>query len=239
RHLMLDNNISRVPVLDEEGDVTGLIDSTDILGMMIKRERQPAGGTSTGGGGEDFKGDKTYVAGGNERDKMSEISADQLMHENYSRASDHMSGTEAVDQMLDEKKDDILFVDDGYPEAILTLKDLIDHVADYAQQQTILVQLTGVDVPEEKAVIQDKLKKQVQGSLGRKLEKPQDLSLRIKKAEKDGKKHRWELDLKLVSEYGVTTVNEEGWELMDALDEALDELNRIIRDKHGKETEHR
>ncbi|MFB6190800.1 MAG: CBS domain-containing protein, partial [Candidatus Nanohaloarchaea archaeon] len=235
RHAMLDNNISRVPVLDSEGELAGIIDSIDILRMMIKREKQSAGGTS----GDRSGRKEVNIAGGKEKDRMSDITADQLMHENPQTSRDHMPASEAVDRMKESGEDDIIFVESGYPEAIITSKDLIGHLADLAQQQTTLVQLTGVDLPEEKAVIHNKLRNQLQGSLGRKLEKPQDLTLRVKKAEKDGKKHRWELDLKLVSEYGVTAVNEEGWELMDALDEALNELNRIIRDEHDRKTEHR
>jgi len=63
--------------------------------------------------------------------------------------------------------------------------------------------------------------------------------LRVRKKEKDGKKHRWELEVQLVSEYGVTSIDEEGWKLLDTLDEALNELNTVIRKEHEKRTEHR
>ncbi len=234
RHAMLDNNISRLPVVGGDGDLSGIIDSVDILGMMIKRDRQPSGGTSG-----DRQSDKVYIAGGREREDMSEITVDQLMQENPSTSEDHMAGIEAVKKMLDEGEDDIIFVEDSYPEAIITLKDLVDYLAELAKQQTIMVQITGADLPEEKAVLHNKIRKQLQGSLGRKLKRPEELKLRVKKKEKDGKKHRWELDLNLSSEYGVTAINEEGWDLLDTLDEALNELNTVIRKEHDKRTEHR
>lgn len=234
RHKMLDNNISRVPVLDDDDRITGMIDSVNLLRMLVKREKQSSGGTS----GNRHGREEVNIAGGNERIKMSKVTADQLMTRGFTTSEDHMPATEAVEKMLDEEEDDIIFIKQGRPEAIITLKDLIKHVAD-RPQKTILVQLTGVDLPEEKAVIHNKLRNALQGGLGRKLDRPQDLSLRVKKSEKDGKKHRWELDLKLVSGYGVTTVNEEGWEFLDVLDEAINELDRVIRDKHEKRTEHR
>ncbi|MFB6190690.1 MAG: CBS domain-containing protein [Candidatus Nanohaloarchaea archaeon] len=235
RHLMLDNNISRVPVLDGEGTLSGIIDSVDILRMVIKRQQPDPGGTA----GDRHGTEEINIAGGDEKDRMSDVTVDQLMSRNYSTSTDHMPVHDAVEQMLEEGEDDILFVDDDYPESIVTVKDIVEYLADFAQQQTILVQLTGVDLPEEKAVLNNKLKNQLQGSLGRKLDRPEELKVVVKKAEKDGKKHRWELNVQLTSEYGVINVNEEGWELLDALDEALDELNRIVRDKHERKTEHR
>ncbi len=234
RHAMLDNNISRLPVIDD-GELTGKLDSVDVLRMMIKRERQSAGGTS----GRREGTEEVNIAGGKEKDKMSEITVDQLMQNSVSTSEEHMTGTEAIQKMQEEDEDEIIFVEDGYPEEIITLKDLVDHLAELAEQQTILVQLTGVDLPEEKAALHNKIRNQLRGSLGRKLKRPEELKLRVRKKEKDGKKHRWELEMQLVSEYGVTSVDEEGWELLDTLDEALNQLNTIIRKEHEKRTEHR
>jgi len=234
RHMMLDNNISRLPVIDN-GELTGKIDSVDILRMMIKRERQAAGGTS--GRREGTR--EVNIAGGNEKEELSDVTVNQLMQESYLTNEEHMTAVEAVRSMKEDETDEIIFVEDGYPEEIVTLKDIIDHLAELAQRQTIMVQLTGVELPEEKAALHDKIRTQLQGSLGRKLKNPQEFKLRVRKKEKDGKKHRWELEVQLVSEYGVTSIDEEGWKLLDTLDEALNELNTVIRKEHEKRTEHR
>lgn len=233
RHMMLDNNISRLPVLENDS-LTGVIDSVDILRMMIPRESQAAGGTSGGRHGKDV-----HIAGGEEKESMSDITVDQLMQPNPVSSSSHMKVVEAAEEMLEQSSDEIIFVDDDYPNGIVTVKDVVDYVADLEAVDTVLVQLTGLEVPEEKAAIHNAIKRQLQGSLGRKLDRPEEVTLRIKKAEKDGRKHRYEIDLKLFSEYGTTTVNESGWDLLDVVDEALEELNRIVRDEHGKRTEHR
>lgn len=234
RHLMLDNNVSRLPVIGSSGELTGLIDSVDILKMIIKRDRQSSGGTSGS-----RKSNNNHTRGGTEHEKLSGVTVDQLMQQNPSTSEDHMTALEAVKKMMEEDEDDIFFVENGYPEAIITLKDLVEHLAELMEQQTIMVQITGADLPEEKAVLHKKIRNQLQGSLGRKLKRPEELKLRIKKKEKDGKKHRWELNLNLSSEYGITAIQEEGWELLDTLDEALSELNTVIRKEHDKRTEHR
>ncbi len=234
RHMMLDNGISRLPVVDS-GKVTGIIDSIDILRMLVPRESQDSGGTS----GSRHGTREINISGGGEKESLSGVTADQLMQVNPSTSVEHMTALEAVEKMLERGTQEIVFTDGGYPESIVTLKDLVEYVSKLRQQNTVLVQLTGLEVPEEKSAVHNKIANQLRGSLGRKLRNPEELTLRVKKAEKDGRKHRYEIDLKLYSEYGVTTINEEGWDLLDVVDEALDELNSVIREKHGKRTEHR
>ena len=235
RHSMLDNNISRLPVLDNEGKLTGVIDSIDVLRMLVPRESMNAGGTSGGRSGNQ----EVNTAGGGEKQKLSDVLVNQIMERNVSVSEDHINGVEAVQQMLEMDRKEVFIVDGSYPEEVVTLKDFVQEIAGRAQKETVLVSLTGLELPEEKKAVHEKIEKQLRGSLGRKLDRPEELSLRIKKAEKDGKKHRWELEMKLLSEYGVTSIDEEGWELLDAVDEALNQLNEVIRRKHQKESEHR
>lgn len=226
RHLMLDKNISRLPVLDKNGKMTGILRSTDLLKAMIRSLSPDSGGTS----GTRTGTKEVNIAGGDEKDKMSDIPVKELMSRDpYSREG-HLKAKEAASEMKQKDVREIIFVDEGgYPESILTVKDFIDYLADFAPGQTILVNLVGLDMAEEKAVVHNQIKKQLQGSLGRKLERPEELTLRLKKAEKDGSRHRWELEMKLHCEFGILNIEEEGWDLMETVDEALNELNSVVR----------
>jgi len=234
RHFMLDNNISRLPALDKNGKLKGIVQSTDLLRTMIPRQSPESGGTS----GRREGINEVNIAGGSEKERMSEIPVKELMQRNIPTSENHMSGDEAVQRMAENQSHEIIFVDDGYPQSIVTVKDFIEFIGGLAPGNTVLVSLTGLDVSEEKAAVHDKVKTQLQGSLGRKLEKPQELRLVVKKAEKDGKKHRYDIDLRLESEYGLIKIDEEGWDLLDVVDEALNELNKVVRKKKEKRTEH-
>ncbi len=234
RHAMLDNNISRLPVIDNNGKLTGMVDSVDILRMLEARDKQSPGGRS----GRRAGTDEVNVAGGGEKERMSKVTVDQIMDRTPTISEQHLKGKEAVQVMLDRSSTEIVFVEDSYPEQIVTVKDFVKFLEGFSRRDTVLVQLTGVEVDEEKAVIHNQIRKQLQGSLGRKLKRPEEITLRVKKSEKDGKKHRYEIDLKLKSEYGLTNINADGWDLMDVVDEALNELNEVIRRKHDKRTEH-
>ncbi|MFB6115806.1 MAG: HPF/RaiA family ribosome-associated protein, partial [Candidatus Nanohalobium sp.] len=200
---------------------------------LVSREGQAPGGTS----GDSL--DDTKIAGGNEKGKMSGVTASEIMNRTPTTHENHFSGDEAIDLMEEKETHEVLIVDNKYPESVVTLKDFIKHISESQLGNTVLVNLIGLDVDEEKAVAHDKIKNQVRGSLGRKLENPQEITLHVKKAEKDGKKHRYEVTLKLFSDLGQFTVNEEAWDLMEVVDSALDELNTQVRKKKEKRKEHR
>jgi CBS domain-containing protein len=233
RHKMLDNNISRVPVTDKQGNLTGIIHSTDMLKTLVPRDRQNSGGTSG-----NREGNEVYIQGGGEKQKMSDVPASEIMNRMVNTSKEHMDVSEALAKMADQETFEIVFVDDKYPETIVTLKDFIDEVSDHEQENAILVSLVGLDLPEEKAAVHKKVKNQLQGGLGRKLENPDELRLRIKKADKDGKKHRYEIDFQLVCEYGVISLSAEEWDLLDAVDEGLGELDTIVAKKKDKRSDH-
>ncbi len=232
RHKLLDNNISRLPVLDNDGNLVGKISSIDMLKTLVPREGQDAGGNT--------RTKQTENRGGNEKDKLSSIPVKEVMDRTPTVMEGHGEAEEAIDKMIKNNSKEVIITDREYPEAIITVKDFLKHFNDkYNFQDTVLVNLIGLEVDEEKAAVHDKIENQLRGSLGRKLDRPEELSLHIKKSEKDGKKHRHEIVAKLYSEYGVTTSNVEDWELLDAVDTALDELNTQIRKKKEKQEEKR
>lgn len=231
RHLMLDKNLSRLPVIDrDDGDLIGILRSTDLLRAMVPRDSVDSGGTSGGRSGTR----EVNIAGGIEKEEMSEIPVKELMSRDPFSMNEHIKASEAAEKMNQKDATEIVFTDAGYPKLIVTVKDFIDYMAKFAPGETVLVSLTGLEVPEEKAAVHNKIKTQLRGSLGRKLEKPRELTMRFRKAEKDGKKHRWEIEVKLYSELGNINIEEEGWDMLEVVDEALDELNTVVRKKKDK-----
>lgn len=232
RHQMLDNNISRMPVLDSEGKLMGIVRSTDLLKTLIEQESPNPGGTS----GKSLK--DTQIAGGGEKDSMSDIEVKEIMVRDQVTVEGFGAVSEAVDKMKKQGQTDIIITDSGYPEAILTVKDFVEYISDQGQDNFVLVNLVGLEVDEEKAAVHDKIRTQLRGSLGRKVERPEELSMHVKKSEKNGKRHRYEIKAKFYSEFGITTSTVEEWDLMEAVDIALDEINSQVRKKKEKQTEY-
>ncbi len=234
RHKMLDNNVSRLPVLDKNGELTGMLKSTHVLKTMVKRERVESGGRSGARTGEEVN-----ISGGHEKESMSKIPAKNLMERNLLTLEDHIDADKAAEKMIEGSEEEIIFVNGKYPESILAVKDLVDYIAEFAPGKTILVSLTGIDTSEEKAAVHGKIRKQLQGSIGRKIERAEELRMRVKKMDSDGKKHRYEIDTRLDCNYGLIKIEEEGWDLLDVVDNSLNQLNTVLRKKKEKKTDHR
>lgn len=233
RHLMLDENVSRLPVLDKNGKMTGILRSTDVLKALVPRESQDAGGTAGNREGSEMK-----MSGGGEKESMSSIPVREIMESQFNGSTEHLQGDKAIEKMIEKNAHELVFLKDRYPQSIITLKDFMKYISGFAPGSTILVSITGLETPEEKAAVHRAVKRQLQGSLGRKIKRPEELKIHVKKSEKDGKRHRYELNFKLFSEYGMVNVETEGWELVDSVDEALEQLNSKIRKEKGKRTDY-
>lgn len=220
RNVMLDNNISRLPVLDSNGKLTGILRSTDLLKMIISPESQ-----RDSGGSNNPEGDRK---GGGEKESLSDVTVDQVMNRSPVEIEGFGDVSDAVRAMQNFGTTDAIITDGDYPEAVLTVKDFIDYIKDQGMDNMVLVNLVGLEMEEEKAAVHDKIASQLRGSLGRKVERPEELSMHFKKSEKDGKKHRYEVIAKFYTEYGITTSNVEEWDLMNAVDQALDEIDTQI-----------
>jgi len=224
RHAMLDNDVSRLPVLDSDGNLAGILRSTDILELISDGERQGRGGRTSRQGSVDINADYD-----GEKHRLSGVNVEELMEREYQTFNKHASASRVLDHMNSGGFHEAIYVDGRYPEAILTSKDLIGSVADLKQERTVLVNLVGLELAEEKAAVHDKVKTQLRGGLGRKLENPEELRLRFKKSEKDGGRHRYTIEASLFSEHGRTNTEVEDWDMLDAVDTVLDNLDSQIR----------
>jgi CBS domain-containing protein/ribosome-associated translation inhibitor RaiA len=226
RKIMQENNISRLPVLDDADELVGIITSNDLLRAMVPREQMAKG---------DYKADK---------DSLSDVPVSELMQgdDEYDALiieDDGLAVAEAIDRLSRNNKKELVVAADDHPVGILTLKDVVDHTAGHAERERLRVDLTGPDVPEEKAAIMEKVETALQGSLGRILRRPDELKIHIKTYEKDGKRHKYSLNFKLSSAQGLTTVKTHGWDLLNAVDDGLDDLEKVVKKEQDKKRDTR
>ena len=237
RHKILDNNISRLPVLDKNGNLVGKLHSLDLLQLMVPKEKINSGGTSSRSQGQK----DVQIAGGIEKEKFSNIEVKDFMNRTPTVNEGHISAKEAAQKMMENNSTDVIITNNQNPISVITVKDFLDHLNKFRQRRSVLVNLIGLEVPEEKAAVHDKIRTQIQGSIGRKIVKPTEITFHFKKKEQDGKKHRYELSAKLSTQGGIGMVNAEteSWDLLEGTDELLDKLNKQILKKKEKLQEKR
>ncbi|MFB6245076.1 MAG: CBS domain-containing protein [Candidatus Nanohaloarchaea archaeon] len=230
RHLMLDENISRLPVVDGDGRLTGMVTSLEMLKALVERESQGSEGASGNRSGEEYSSNA-----GNEKVPMKDIPVKEIMNRSVATTDGNLSGSEAASRMSDEGSNYLLKTSDRYPDSIVTVKDFVDHFSGFKQSETVLVSLVGLDVPEEKSAVHEKIRNQIDGSLGRKLDSPEEIKFRFRKADEDGSRHRYEVKVQLVEDGYVLNVQEEDWDLLDVVDSALEELDRRVGRQTGRD----
>ncbi|MDY6789049.1 MAG: CBS domain-containing protein [Candidatus Nanohaloarchaea archaeon] len=217
-NLMQNNKISQVPILNPDGEVSGVVSEIDSLRTMVPREQMDYG---------DVKGDK---------EEMDDIPAREIMNTSPPVLEDpSIDVVEAIKYMRDNGLREAIFVDsEGKPEGILTLKDVIDFVANLEPRDAVLVNLVGLESDSRKSMVHEQVEKALQGGLGNVLNNPRELTLHIKMYEKDGKQQKFSVHSKLFSRLGITTVAEHGWNLRNVVDEVLDKLAEVVRRKKEK-----
>lgn len=221
RSIMMDNNISRLAVVDVNGNLTAVITSNDIMRAMIPREQMTDG---------DYK---------HHKESLSDIPVTEIMQikEEFNATIIEDDGAplpEAIGKMQQDDKQEVIVTENDVPVGILTLKDIIDYMAGHEAVESLRVQITGAEVSEEQSAIMDKVETALQGGLGRVLVRPDELVVHVKKYEKEGSRHKYSLNFKLSSELGLTTVKEHGWDLLNVVDEGLDELETVVKKEKEK-----
>ena len=103
--------------------------------------------------------------------------------------------------------------------------------------EPVQINIVGVKTPEEKDLINEKISAALKGPL-RILKNPQNVTIYYKKYEKEGKRHLYELEFKLESEYGVTSVRSQEWDLVIAIEKGVNELEKVIRKEKSKATDY-
>ena len=216
--IMEEENFSRVPIVDSTNRIMGVVTSLDLMRAMVPKEQMQQG---------DAKGYK---------ESMSDIPVRELMDTKMALVKDlELPVSKAVKKMNKYNTRELIVInEEEKPLGLLTMKDLIDYMSTYKESEELMVNLVGIDNDGQKDMIYDKIETVVQGKISRILNRPRELKIHIKKAETDGRKMRYNVNLKLYSELGTTIIQKEGWDLLNAIDEVLDGLKEKLTSQKQK-----
>lgn len=216
RDKLLRKNVARMPVLDSKEELAGIVRGQDILKVMLHK----------------FKMKEGEVVG--EKKHLSTAPVREIMHVNPLSADQGISVREACQLMVRDNTDEIVLMDKSQPATILTPFDIFKYLTQLTRSKGVRVNLSGVGVDEERATINRKLEKAVKGPISRILDRPDELNAVYQKGEKEGSRHRYNITLRLHSELGVTETEVEGWDLLNAVDQALEKLETALRRRKEK-----
>ncbi len=135
-----ENAISRVPVMDDSGDLVGIVTLYDMLGFSVRDEdRQQGSGSNDGQPG----GQGTRQG---EPDRMLDIPAVDIMNSPVETTTTDASLADAVEKMLANDYSSLVVVGDVGPSGMLTKTDVLRALTWQEEEHTMPVQVTNVDL---------------------------------------------------------------------------------------------
>ncbi len=206
-----------IPVVDKYGKLTGMIGIRDI----VKETPKPIT--------RQEKGDMT----GEKVSPQKDLEVRSIMNEPPITTSPKSGIRSAAKKMVEHKVSTLVAIEDDEIKGILTQFDLIEMITSFREEDQVYVQITGI---QERPEVYDQMYDLIQTYLQKinKVMKPLVLNVHVIKHQKEGGQAKHSVRLRLSTDHGMFYSKKFDWNVMRALDEALETLRRRIFEKKEK-----
>ncbi|MFB6089177.1 MAG: CBS domain-containing protein [Candidatus Aenigmatarchaeota archaeon] len=222
RHIMHEEGVSRLPVVDNENKLMGVVTLKEIMKTIQPNERM---------GERDVAGEKI---------PHYEIPISSIMNDKSLTIDEETDLKTAAEQMNKKKQYSAIIVKNKKPLGIITPKDIIEFIASLKQKRGVYLQITGMPDVDNFVVskLHDTVDKTVQ-KIGRIYEGLEYLIIHIKEHNKGGKQTKYSIRTRFMTPVGIFVSKDWDWDLITALDKALDNLERQVINDHEKRKDRR
>ncbi|NIM46713.1 MAG: CBS domain-containing protein [Candidatus Aenigmarchaeota archaeon] len=209
RLLMREKNISRLPVIDKNKKLCGIVTIFDLLKAVKPRDRID------------------FYSMAAEKETIMKIPISTIMNSSPLIVGRGATLNEIVNLMNKYKNDGVIVAENQFPVGIITAKDLLEVYVSGLEKKGIYYQIIGlVDEDEFIVATVDRMIRDAIQKIS-KVYKPQFFFLHIKRYEKTGK-IKYSIRTRLLTNKGAFISKSYAWDLRTAVDEALEKLERIM-----------
>jgi len=209
RMLMREKNISRLPVIDKNEKLLGLVTIFDLLKAVKPRERM------------------NFYSMAAEKETTMGIPISTVMTTMPTKVEVNSSLSDVIIQMRNDNTDGVIVVSNGYPIGVITEKDLLEVYVSSLKKRGVYYQISGLK--DEDNFIISTVDRMIKDTIQKmsKLLNPQFFFLHVKRYDKNGKV-KYSIRTRFRTDKGIFISKSYAWDLRDAVNEALDKLERII-----------
>ncbi len=210
RKLMRDYNISRLPVIDEKGRLVGVVAIFDLLKAIKPKERI------------------SWYSMAAEKLVTTGIKVSVVMNDSPLIVEPDERLREVIDKMLDFNTRGAIVVENQTPIGVVTTRDLLEvYLASKSKPSELPIQLSGFESSdfERYPNLKDLMERFVEKTS--KLIKIRCLHLHVKRYKK-GKRTKFSVRARLLTERRSFIAREFSWNLSEALSKALSDLSRQV-----------
>jgi len=220
RVIMRERNISRLPIVNENGKLAGILGTMDLIKAM-KRPREKM----------------TWYGMAAEMERVVSLPVSNVMNDNPPVAKKTDSLTDVVRTMNSNKCSGVTIVEDGVPIGVVTIKDLLEVYVAGLAQKGVYYHATGLENEDE--AITDTVHRMIADTIQKIsfMVPIQFAAAHYKKHEAGGLKSKWSVRVRIMTDKGVFMSKAWAWDARDATNKAMDHLERgLIKWKEEKKT---
>ena len=207
-----------LPVVDKHGLLIGMVGIQDILDKVtrpIAREE---------------KGNKSGEIDSPQRD----IEVNSVMTMPAITTTSNSMIYDAAEKMNEEDISTLVAMEDDEIKGVFTQFDLIEMITSFRETDQVFVQISGLKGSHD---VYDQMYDDIQRSLSKmnKVLDPLVLNVHVVSHQEGGTQAKYSVRLRFSTDYGMYYAKEIDWNMMKAMDKALDSLEkRIFEDKEKK-----
>jgi CBS domain-containing protein len=209
RVMMREKNISRLPVIDDKNRLSGIVTIFDLLKAVKQRDRM------------------SFYSMAAEKETMMGVPVSTIMDKKPITVDRNNSLNEIVNLIDKHKIDGVIVLEDEQPVGIVTEKDLLEVYVSSFKRRGIFYQISGLR--DEDDFIVATVDRMIRDSLQKltKMTKAEFFFLHVKRYDKRGKV-KYSIRTRFKTERGIYVSKSYAWDLREAVDTALDRLERIV-----------
>ncbi len=207
-----------LPVVDTHGKLIGMVGIQDILDKVtrpIAREE---------------KGNMSGEIDSPQRD----VDVDSVMAEPAITTTPNSMIYDAAEKMNEGDISTLVAIEGEDIKGVLTQFDLIEMITSFREADQVFVQISGLKGHHG---VYDQMYEVIQRTLSKvnRVLDPLVLNIHVVSHQEEGTQSKYSMRLRLSTDYGMYYAKEVDWNMMNALDKALDSLERrIFEDKEKK-----
>jgi len=214
RYLMREKNISRLPVIDKNKKLLGIVTIFDLLKAVKPVDRI------------------NFYSMAAEKETFMKIPVSTIVNDSPVIAERRATLNEIVNLMDKYKSDGAIIVENQFPVGMITEKDLLEVYVSSLEQKGVYYQIVGL-VDEDEFIVStvDRMIRDMLQKVA-KIYKPQSFFLHVKRYDKTGK-IKYSIRTRLLTDKGIFVSKSYAWDLRTASDDALKRLQHIIFKQKG------
>jgi len=209
RMLMREKNISRIPVVDKNQKLYGVVSIFDLLRAVKPRERM------------------NFYSMAAEKETIMEIPISTVMSNMPTTVDRKTSLNEIVSLMRKDETDGVIVVENDFPVGVITEKDLLEVYVSSLRKRGVYYQIIGL--ADEDDFVVETVDRMVRDTIQKmsKIFKPQFFFLHVKRYDKKGK-IKYSIRTRFRTDRGIFISKSHAWDLRDAVNDALTKLEKIM-----------